>query len=67
MPEWLQAILDDLPVDAHWSTRRRMAILQRWPLGRQAEAQSDAAAGSMELRDQMVADIDAIKTAIPKN
>lgn len=63
--EWLTAILAELPADAHWSTRRRMAILQRWPLGRQAEAQADAAVGKPALRDQMIAEIEAIKAAIP--
>lgn len=65
--EWLTSILAEQPADLHWSTKRRMAILQRWPLGRQAEAQADAAVGKPSLREQMVAEIEAIKAAIPAN
>lgn len=63
--DWLDTLLAEIPIDAHWSTRRRMAILARWPLSRQAEAQADAAIGKTALRDQMAAEIEVIKAAIP--
>lgn len=62
---WLNELLAEIPEDLHWSTRRRMAIIKRWPLARQAEAQADVAVGKTALRDQMVAEIEAIKAAIP--
>jgi hypothetical protein len=64
MPDWLIKILSDLPDDGNWGKRRRMAILQRWPLGRQAEAQADASLGRPALLRQMTDDINAIKAAV---
>jgi hypothetical protein len=66
MPEWLINILAALPADTHWSTRRRMAILARWPQGRQLEAHHDAAIGKPETLAAMNDEITAIKAAIPK-
>lgn len=65
MPEWLKAILSEIPDDGNWSKRRRMAILQRWPLGRQAEAQADSSLGRPDLLRQMTEEISEIKAAIP--
>lgn len=67
MPEWLAAILSELPSDTHWSTRRRMAILHRWPQGRQLEAHHDAANGKPGNLATMNDEIAAIKAAIPKS
>lgn len=66
MPEWLNQILSGLPVEAHWSTRRRMAILARWPQGRQLEAHHDAANAKPETLALMNAEIAEIKAAVPK-
>lgn len=63
--EWLNSILADLPDDGNWQKRRRMAVLHRWPLARQAEAQSDASLGRPALLRQMVDEVAAIKLAIP--
>lgn len=65
MTQWLQNILASIPDDGNWGKRRRMAILQRWPLGRQAEAQADSSRGRPALLRQMTDEVNAIKAAIP--
>lgn len=66
MPEWLPNILASLPEDAHWSTKRRMAILSVCPVSRQQEALLDWMNGNTAKFEALNADINAIKTAIPK-
>lgn len=66
MSEWLNQILSGMPVEAHWSTRRRMAIMARWPQGRQLEAHHDAANAKPDMLALMNAEIAEIKAAIPK-
>jgi len=63
--DWLNELLADIPADLHWSTKRRMAILARWPLAKQAEAQADAAIGKDDLVKQMATEIGQIKASIP--
>ena len=66
MEQWLIELLNEIPTDAHWATRRRMAILARCPATRQQEALLDSANGRPERLASLNADIDAIKAAIPK-
>lgn len=66
MPQWLRDILDDLPTDAHWKTRRRMAIKRRCTVDRQLEALLDFANGDPTTLADLNAEISAIKAAIPK-
>lgn len=68
MPQWLEDLLSSIPGpdDAHWTTRRRMAITTRCPAHRQQEALLDAANGRPERLAELNGDIDAIKAAIPK-
>lgn len=66
MVEWLINVLDGIPLNAHWTTRRRMAIISRWPMWRQIEAHHDAANGRLETLALMNAEIAEIKAAIPK-
>lgn len=49
-----------------WREARRLAYLAAWPLDKQAEATTDAANGDTTKLDQMNADFDAIRAAIPK-
>lgn len=67
MPQWLTDLLSTLPANAHWSTRRRMAIIQRCPASRQQEALLDHVNGRPEKLAAMNDEIDAIKAAIPKS
>lgn len=66
MDQWLTDSLSTLPHDAHWTTRRRMAIMRRCTASRQQEATLDALNGRPEKLAALNADIDAIKLAIPK-
>lgn len=44
---------------------RQRRYLAAWPLPQQMEAHADAANGSADKRDQMLADLDAIKASLP--
>lgn len=44
---------------------RQRAYLDTWPLHRQMEAHAEAAQGRPEKRDQMLADLAAIKASLP--
>ena len=66
MGQWLIDLLADIQTDAHWSTRRRVAIMRRCPAARQHEALLDNANGRPEKLAEMNAEIDVIKLAIPK-
>lgn len=63
--DWINELLATIPEDAHWTTKRRMAILARWPLAKQADAQADAAIGKHDAINQMAQEIALIKSAIP--
>lgn len=56
--------------DVGWDTRRRRLIALRWPSGAQSEAMQDLLNGRTAADggkyDAMVADIAAIKAAVPK-
>ncbi|MRR49372.1 MAG: hypothetical protein EG825_00415 [Rhodocyclaceae bacterium] len=65
MPQWLIDLLATLPTDAHWSTRRRMAILSRWPDAMVRAAEQAARNGDdaeLERYDSEVAEIKAAIT-----
>lgn len=64
--EWVADLIASIPSDAHWATRRRIAILSRFPAHLQHEAMLDHANGDSSKLDSMNADIAAIKAAIPK-
>lgn len=54
------------PADVGYARKRRMAYDARWPTRRQMEAHADAALGDTTKRDLMLAEIQAIKDALPK-
>lgn len=64
--QWLIDLLNGLDAGLHWTTRRRVVILGRWPERRQLEAHSDALMGKPETAAVMAVEIAAIKLAIPK-
>lgn len=76
MPEWLSTLLAEIdaalvadqldPADVGYARKRRMAYDRRWPTHRQMEAHADAAQGDSTKRDLMLAEIQAIKDALPK-
>lgn len=47
------------------SALRERAYLSAWPLSKQMEAHAEAADGRPAKRDQMLADLAAIKAALP--
>lgn len=76
MSDWLTALVAEIdaaliadrldPAEVGYARKRRMAYDARWPMRRQMEAHADAAAGDTTKRDLMMAEIEAIKAAIPK-
>lgn len=54
------------PDDAAYSTRRRMAILQRWPDHIVRAAEQDARLGDTTTLDRYDAEVASIKAALPK-
>lgn len=66
MEQWLIDLLAGLPADSHWTTRRRMAILARWPDSAVRAAEQDSRLGKPEDLARYDAEVAAIKAAIPK-
>lgn len=66
MDQWLIDLLSNLPVDAPWTARRRLAIIQRWPDDAVRAAEQDARNGKPESLARYDAEVAAIKAVIPK-
>lgn len=53
--------------ELHWTTQRRIAILEACPISRQLEAVTDFLNGKPEKLHALNAEIAVIKAAIPKD
>lgn len=77
MNDWILPLLDridrrleavglDPAMPMMWSTRRRMAIIDRWPSDRVRAAQQDADMGDRSAWELYLSETAAIKAAVPK-
>jgi len=66
MEQWLIDLLAVVPDDGNWQKRRRMLYLARWPDHAIRAAEYDAKMGDTASIDRYLAEVAAIKAAVPK-
>ncbi|EPY03480.1 hypothetical protein K678_00175 [Magnetospirillum fulvum MGU-K5] len=66
MVQWLTDLLVQIPDDGNWAGRRRQIILARWPDTAVRAAEQDARQGRLGDLARYDAEVEMIKSAIPK-